>query len=352
MRRTNRVASFGFTAPLNRIAKMRAARFALLVASAALLSLAQTVSGAILAPPYSLDYTLVDLGAADNVPTNYSTLVVNPNNTNQLLVGGSANGPSAVIDRVTVTRDINGHITGFVPNSTQQVSTASSGVGGIDGGLQYGPGGVLFFTSYSDNHLGEIKPGSTTPDKFINLTAAGVASSTGSLAFVPNGFANAGHLKITSYNGGGIYDTTISPDGSGTYDIAQPVTPGPNTGAGPEGLAFIRAGNADFPANSLLIAEYGAGRVSAYLLDANSDPILASRTDFITGLSGASGATIDPVTGDFLFDTFGGGNHVIEVRGFVAVPEPASIVLIGAGAATLLLGIRRRSRPSRSALVD
>ena len=51
----------------------------------------------------------------------------------------------------------------------------------------------------------------------------------------------------------------------------------------------------------------------------------ASRSDFITGLSGAEGAAIDPVTGDFLFSTYGGGNRVIAVRGFrpTRAPRPA-----------------------------
>lgn len=38
----------------------------------------------------------------------------------------------------------------------------------------------------------------------------------------------------------------------------------------------------------------------------------------MTGLSGAEGAAIDPLTGDFLFSTFGGGDRVIVVRGFAA----------------------------------
>jgi hypothetical protein len=342
MNRRHLVESYRFVARLNSISKARATRFNLLAGVAAFLALTQAASAAIvLAPPYSSDYTLVDLGSADTVPGPYGGLTVNPNNTNQLLIGGSANSTLAVIDRVSVTRDANGHITGFVPNSTQQVATASGGAGGIDGGLQVGPGGVLFFTSYPDNHLGEVKPGSASPDKLINLTAAGVTSSTGALSFVPGGFANAGHLKISSYNGGGIFDTTLSPDGSGTYNIAPP-TAGPNVGGGPEGLTFVRAGNADFPVNSVLITQYSLGIVSAYALDANSDPIVASRQDFVTGLSGAEGAAVDPVTGDFLFSTFGGGNHVIEVRGFVPVPEPSSIALLGAAGLASLLWFRGR----------
>lgn len=36
----------------------------------------------------------------------------------------------------------------------------------------------------------------------------------------------------------------------------------------------------------------------------------------VTGLNGAEGALIDPVTGDFLFSTFGSGNEVFKVTGF------------------------------------
>jgi hypothetical protein len=38
----------------------------------------------------------------------------------------------------------------------------------------------------------------------------------------------------------------------------------------------------------------------------------------VTGLTGAEGALIDPVTGDFLFSTFGGGDKVIRISGFEA----------------------------------
>jgi hypothetical protein len=63
-------------------------------------------------------------------------------------------------------------------------------------------------------------------------------------------------------------------------------------------------------------ASTAGGKIASYETDGQGDPIPDTRRDFITGLSGAEGGTRDPVTGDFLFSTFGGGNRVIVVRGF------------------------------------
>jgi hypothetical protein len=90
----------------------------------------------------------------------------------------------------------------------------------------------------------------------------------------------------------------------------------------------------------MIVSEYSAGIVSTYEVDANGDPMVGTRRDFMTGLSGAEGAVIDPVTGDFLFSTFGGGSRVIVVSGF-AVPEPTTVVALG-GSLLLLIALRRR----------
>jgi hypothetical protein len=155
-------------------------------------------------------------------------------------------------------------------------------------------------------------------------------------------------MKASSWSGGQWYDLTLSPDGSGTYDITSAslvlTLPG-----GPEGFVFVSGANPDFGVDSLLIDEYSAGNVAVYDLDANGDPILATRRDFITGLSGAEGAAIDPLTGDFLFSTFGGGNKIVVVQGFTelpppppGVPEPVTLALFGFG--LLGLGMARRRR--------
>jgi hypothetical protein len=293
-----------------------------------------TASAQTLAPPFAGDYSIVDLGAPLGVPANLGGITFLDANT--LLIGGSANGGSGSVYTIGVTRDaVTGSITAFAGTSTLYAATPQ-----IDGGLAFGPGGVLFFTGYPTNTLGQLKPGSNSPDKTIDLNTASVASSVGALQFVPAGFPGAGQLKVASYNASTWYTLGLTPDGSGTYDVTS-TSPSLAIGGGPEGIAYIDDFNPQFGVQSVLISEYGAGRVSAYDIDANGDPIVATRRDFLTGLSGAEGATLDPLTGDFLFSTFGGGNRLIVVTGFI--PEPASATF-AAMAVAMASGVRRRQR--------
>jgi hypothetical protein len=263
-------------------------------------------------PDFVNDYTLVDLGGPPGVPAPLGGLTFKAGDNNKLLIGGAANSGLGAVHEITVTRDPQGHVNGFSGSATQ-LATAPN----IDGGLTYGPGGVLFFVTYNDNRMGQLKPGSTAPDKFIDLTPLGVCSSTGALYFVPAGFPGAGAMKLASYNCGNWYEGTFAPDGSGTYNLSS-VAPKALLTGGPEGMVYIDATNPGFSADSVLVSEYSSGRVSAYQVDASGDPLPATRRDFLLSLNGAEGAAIDPLTGDFLFSTFGGGDRVIVVQGFNA----------------------------------
>src|SRR4029077_6230863 len=189
-----------------------------------------------------------------------------------------------------------------------------------DGGVTFGPDNVLFVTRYPANQLEQSKPGSIAPDKVVDLTPLGVAGSVGSIGFVPPGFPGAGSMKIVSYADNGWYHCDFVPDGNGTFNVISAIRRA-NVG-GPEGIAFVPHGSPVFPANSVLIVEYGYSKVVTAPLDANGDPIVAQSRDFIRNLPQASGACIDPVTGDFLFDTWGGSSEVSRVSGF-ATPTPA-----------------------------
>lgn len=276
--------------------------------------------GQVMDPFYASDYTLADLGAVPGVPTPYGGLTFLAQDSNVLLIGGLANQPTADIFQVRVARDPNGSVSSFVCGTAQYFAEGSGLTRGIDGGLTYGPGGVLFYTSYNDNVIGQLKPGSTTPDRLIELGPLGIFPSVGTLMFVPPGFAGAGRLKIASYSSSQWHDATVTPDGSGTYNITNVGAPITGT-SGPEGIVYVQAGNPGFAHDSVLVSEYGANRVSSFEIDANGDPIAATRRTFVSGLSGAEGATIDPATGDFLFSTFvGGSGRVIRVTGFSAFP--------------------------------
>jgi hypothetical protein len=72
----------------------------------------------------------------------------------------------------------------------------------------------------------------------------------------------------------------------------------------------------------LLLTEQIGQTVVAFLVDSSDNPIISSVQDFVIGLTGAEGAALDPVTNDFLFSTYGGGNHIDVVGGF-ASPMPA-----------------------------
>ena len=281
--------------------------FVLLALAATETSHAQTFG-----PDFAADYSFVDLGGPPGVPTPLGGVNFKLGDLNTLLIGGAANSTSGAIYELPVTRDAQGHIVGYVGGSSL-FSTAPN----IDGGLAYGPGDVLFFTEFPLNKVGQIKVGSTSPDREDDLTGPGVCSSLGALTFVPPGFPGAGRLKLASFDCNQWYDAQVTSDGVGTFDIINITNTGAVTG-GPEGMVYIDAANPGFTVDSILLAEWSAGQVGAYDIDANGDPVLSTRRDFMLGLSGAEGAVIDPLTGDFIFSTFGGGDRILVVTGFDA----------------------------------
>ena len=168
------------------------------------------------------------------------------------------------------------------------------------------------------NHLGQI----LTNNSYITtlLTDFGIYSSVGSIVLVPAGYPGAGNMIIASYNGGILYHVPFTIDASGQYILSNILSEVSvyETADGPEGIAYIPTGSAGFPNPSLVISSYGSGKVVAYEVGEYGLPIPSTAREMVTGLTGAEGALIDPVTGDFLFSTFGGGDKVIRITGFVA----------------------------------
>lgn len=273
--------------------------------------LASALAAQTIPPPFDQSYSFVDLGAPTGVLTNFGGCTFKVGDPDALYLCGGANTGSGRIYRIPLTRDAQGNITGFAGPAVQYATAPNN-----DGGLEFGPGGVLFFTRYANNELGMIKPGSTAPDKLVSLSTLGMPSSVGSLAFVPAGYPNVGKLKLASYNAGRFATADLVPDGNGTFDVVN-LTLGTTPGGGPEGMFYVPPDSPQFTNfTSMVVCEYSRSTVTAYTIDANGDPIPGSGRPFMTGLSGCEGAAIDPVSGNFVFSTYGGGNRVIVVRGF------------------------------------
>src|SRR4051812_23712161 len=261
--------------------------------------------------PFADHYSCVSLGSAPGVPTPFGGLILKFDDPNTLLIGGDANSSTGRIYQIGVTRAANGHITGF-SGAARLYPTPSSRIGqSNDGGVAFGPENVLFVTRFPTNQVEQSKPGSANPNKVSNLASLGVVSSVGSLAFVPQGFPGAGRMKVASFPSGDWYDVDFVPDGNGTFTFNS-ATLKTNVGE-PEGVAFVPPGSPVFLPNSALIAKYSSGKIVTVPLDSNGDPIVAGMRDFLTGLSNADGAAVDPVTGDSLFCTFGTENKIILV---------------------------------------
>ena len=288
-------------------------------------------------PDYAGTYSVLDLGSVAGVPANYGGLTLKQGDNGTLLIGGDANTPNAKIYSVPVQRDATGHITSFAGTATF-FANARGTIGGIDGGLAYAPNGVLFYTVFPDNQIGQIKPGSTGADKLVTLT--GVARSfIGGLTIVPAGLPGAGRLKVTWAFGSRWTDAVITPDGTGTYNIVRSSVNISIPGT-PEGIVYVPTGSPLFQAPSVLIAEFGTGEIAAYQVNANGDPIRSTRKTFVSGLDQPEGAAIDPLTGDFLFSDF--LNNRIYRVGIVPVPEAGTWVLVLLGLGLVGAVVRRR----------
>lgn len=257
-------------------------------------------------------YTLTDLGSVNLLPSRYGGLTIRSDQPNTLYICGSANDSPGAVYTVGLVRDPTSHrITGFSGDAVLYMAAPNN-----DGGIFFAPNGTLLFTRYSMNELGQILPNSTyisTP-----LTELGIASSVGSIALVPFGYPGAGNIIIASYNAAIVYNVPFTIDGTGLYVFTAPTSEVNinEMASGPEGIAYIPSGSAGFTNLSMVVSSYGQGTVVVYEVGAEGLPKVETGRLMVTGLSGAEGAWIDPVTGDFLFSTFGGGDKVVRISGF------------------------------------
>lgn len=266
--------------------------------------------------PYCGTYTVIDLGPVPGLPTLYGGLTFKAGDNDTILIGGAANTTSGELYAVKVKRDASNHIIGFSSTATPTIAAAYN-----DGGVVYGPNSTLFLAQWPVNTLLQARLG-VTPTRTINLATltGNVNSSPGGVGFVPVGYAGAGSLKLAGYGLGDWWSGAVSLDSTGFYTITG-LQRRATLDVGPEGFIYVPPGSPKFTDfTTMLVSEFDNNAVAAYTIDSRGDPISTTRQPFLTGLDGAEGAAIDPVTGDFLFSTYSGNARVIVVKGFGTPP--------------------------------
>ncbi len=266
--------------------------------------LSATLTAQAVAPPFNANYQVVDLGQIPGI-TQYGGNAFVPGNPNLMVVSPYTSGQ---VFAVTLTRDLLGNITGA------SGATSVATVGGTDGGLAYGPGNVLFGTWYGPNRLWQVKPGSNVSDRVDDLGPLGVGGSVGGCAFVPAGMPGAGKLKVVSYSSNQWCEVPLTPDGLGTQAPGN-ATVTLTLQGGPEGIVYTPPA-APLIGGQVLVAEWANGNVVAYQVDANGDPLPATRQVVVGGANYIGGGAVDPLTGDLVF-LFGSGRMLALRSGSV-----------------------------------
>lgn len=270
----------------------------------------------VIAPEFAELYTTYELGPVPGIPADarLGGCVIAHDDPDTLLIAGYSEAANGQIYKIGVERGNCEHIVAFSGQATSIASTPY-----IDANLIYVASGLLFYSEWPVNNLSQILPGQAAPARTTNLGPLGVANSIGGIGFVPPGFVDAGGLRLLSWSGGQWYHMDRQPDGElFTVSAPQQTATLPN---GPGGFAYVPKGSPGFDVDHVIVSEWSTDTVGVYQADAQGDPSVPTRKDFFTAFPRPWGAYFEPLTGDFMFLTWGAGvDRIYIVQGFKAPP--------------------------------
>jgi hypothetical protein len=250
----------------------------------------------------------------------------------KLYVVTNADLPTSAVYSLPVTR-VGGAVTELGPATV--VFTGSVPGDGLDAGLEFGPGGTLFYTYYHVRYLAQRPGGITGAETTRDLSSPQVRSSVSGLTFAPvriDPGTSFGRLQIGTGFGREILEVPLTAGSDGVLE------PGTATRfvqlplAGVAGFQYVPAGTY---AGNLLYANFDEGQLRLLMIDHDTGlPI-----DRITGLPllatddpreglfasefgvGPLGLEIDAQTEDDLFvTTFAGdpADSIVQIGGLTA----------------------------------
>jgi hypothetical protein len=270
-----------------------------------------------LAAPFDTLYHVYDLGPIPGVPSPLGGTVISPTDPDVLLVAGASESANGAIYSIGVTRDACGHITGFAGTASYLASTPY-----VDANLVFFGNDLLVYTEWPQYTLSQLRMGTTMPARRDDLRAFGtpaIESSPGGLGRVPANLATAGELRLVTWPQGGWYHAHVTPD-QGLVTLTG-LTHATTLAHQPGGFAYVPQGSPGFAVQSLIVAEWTGtpanDRVAVYEVDAQGDPIVATRKEFFAQFPRPWGAYFEPITGDYMFLSWGTApDRLYIVQGF------------------------------------
>jgi hypothetical protein len=277
-----------------------------------------------LAAPFAPHYKAYALGKVPGVPNPLGGVIVKAGDPSTLLVAGESERATGALYAITVQRDPCNHIIGFVGSATKVADTPY-----VDANLVYGPQSLLLYTGWPQFELAQLPAGATVAARTTDLRTVGMDatgdSGAGGHGFVPPAVvAAAGQLRVVTWPAGRWYHVAATVN-AGLFDISA-LSLAATLPNNPGGFAYVPAGSPGFAKQSIIVAEWSQSdrtqdRVAVYEADGNGDPVVATRQEFMTKFPRPWGAYFEPVTGDYLFLTWGDGDdRVYIVQGFAPPP--------------------------------
>jgi hypothetical protein len=269
-------------------------------------------TGVTIAAPFRGAYQAFQLGPVPGLgSTRYSGCLIDRNDRNLLYIGADSESPTGALYAIRVVRACDGHIVGFDGTARRIASTPY-----IDANLFYDPDGNILYSMYPQNQLAVLPPRAAEPSQVLDFASLGVTTSPGGAAFVPAGFTGAGELRIVGWPSHTWNRVTFT-YAAGRYTFTSAAERARLT-EGSGGIAYVPQGSPLIDRRTIVVAEWSTA-VSFFDADANGDIVPSSRRPFLTGLTNAWGAYFEPVTGDFMFPSWG-SDQLIIVRGFAQPP--------------------------------
>jgi hypothetical protein len=272
-------------------------------------------TGVTIAAPFREVYRAYQIGPVPGLRgTRYSGCLIDRHDRNLLYIGADSESPSGALYAIRVVRACDGHIVGFDGTARRIASTPY-----IDANLFFDRDGNILYSMWPTNQLAVLPPGADMPSQVLDFASVGVpaSASPGGVAFVPMGFTGAGELRIVGWPTYTWHRVTFT-YAAGRYTLRSADARATLT-QGSGGIAYVPPGSPLIDRPTIVMAEWSSS-VSFFDADANGDIVPSSRRPFLTGLTNAWGAYFEPVTGDFMFPSWG-GDQLILVRGFAQPPN-------------------------------